>query len=218
MFRYHIKTLNEMSKDLLEEIDILIRKSFPDSTTLSDIRQQYMQVPFSVFYIKNQNTIIFVSLLFSSHPTLYLYYICVPKEFRSTGVFKRALKYLKSLFTKRGYTKFALDASEERNVNMNQKKRIAIFLSLGFRISPLKNPSPFLLHTDPKTYVNTSVGVGELVEQIGDNYIVLLNEKKKTLKLEQIKGFLSDPSSSVPDVCPMIMTLVSSSNTRKNKK
>jgi len=207
MFRYHIKNLNEISQTDLENLDILIRKSFPGSLTLSDIRQQYMNVPFSVFFVKQQAVVMFCSLLFPSHPTLYLYYICVPKEFRSTGIFTRALKYLKPLFMRQGYTKFGLDASEEKNSHMNQKKRIAIFLKMGFRLSPLKNPSPFIENTDPKTYVNTSVGVGELVEQIGDDYIILLNGLRRPLKIHQIKGCVSDLSSLEPDLCPMIMTV-----------
>ena len=217
MFRYYIENLNELSQEAVDELDILIRKSFPGSLTLSDIRQQYKSVPFSVCFVKNQNTLIFCSLLFASHPTLYLYYICVPKEFRSTGVFKRALKYLKQVFAKRKYTRFALDASEEKDAHMNQKKRINIFLSLGFRISPLKNPSPFIEHTDPKTYVRTSVGTGELVEQIGDEYFVLLNDKRRSLTLNQIKGCISDLSSSDPDLCPMTMSIVPKAGTRKNR-
>jgi len=207
MFRYFIKSLNKLDQPTLLLLDELVVKTFPNSLTLQQIKNQYSGVPFSVFYVKNEGSIILCSLIFSSRPTLYLYYISVPKEFRSTGVFKRALIYLKAKFIGLGYKKFALDASEEKDAHMNQKKRIQIFLHLGFRLSNRKNPSPFVKHADPKTYVLTNSGKAELLEVIGNQYIVLLNGEKKTITLNQIKGCVADLWSDIPDLCPMIMQL-----------
>ena len=218
MFRYDIKPLKTLDQESLEELDKLVIKTFPNSLTLAQIKQQYSSVPFSVFFVSNSGKIMLVSLLLPSNPTLYLYYICVPKQFRSQGIFKRALKYLKEVFLKQKYTSFALDASEESDNKMNQKKRLVIFSNLGFRLSSYKNPSPFESHDDPKTYVVTNQGKGELVEQVGDKYIVLLNYQKQEFSLNQIKGCVSDLWSDAPDLCPLTMKLaptVSRNLTRK---
>jgi hypothetical protein len=216
MFRYYIINLNSLEQDLLEELDTIVKVVFPNSMTLSQIKQEYTTVPFSVFFVKNEGQIIYCSLILSSHPTLYIYYICVPKKFRSSGVFKRALRYLKHMYSKNGFTSFALDASEESDPNMNQQKRLVIFSSLGFRLSKLKNKSPFKKHDDPKTYVVTLFGKGQLLEQQGDRYVALINGEKKALNLKQIKGCVSDMMSENPDICPMIMKLNQNQrNTRK---
>ena len=193
-------------------LDELVIKTFPNSLTLGQIKNQYIGVPFSVFFVKSEGSLIFCSLIFSSRPTLYLYYICVPKELRSSGIFKRALSYIKSKFIEQGYKKLALDASDEKDGLMNQKKRLEIFSRLGFRISNRKNPSPFEQHSDPKTYLVTNFGGGELIEQMGDSYVVLLNGEKKTITLNQIKGCVSDLWSNTPDLCPMILKLPLSKN------
>ena len=207
MFRYYIKNLNMLEQDVLEELDTIVKVIFPNSMTLLQIKQEYTSVPFSVFFVKNDGQVIYCSLILSSHPTLYMYYICVPEKFRSSGVFKKAFRYLKHMYTKNGFTSFALDASEESDPNMNQQKRLLIFSSMGFRLSKLKNKSPFKKHDDPKTYIVTSFGKGELLDRQGDQYLALINGEKKTLNLKQIKGCVSDMMSENPDICPMVMKL-----------
>ena len=218
MFRYYIQNLNKIDQANLILLDELVVKTFPNSLTLEQIKNQYIDVPFSVFFIKNKGDLVFCSLIFSSRPTLYLYYICVPKAYRSTGVFRKALGYLKSKFIELGYKKFALDASEEKDAHMNQKKRIQIFLHMGFRLSNRKNPSPFVKHADPKTYLVTNSGKAELLEVLGDQYIILLNGEKKTITLDSIKGCVSDLWSDLPDLCPMTMQLPLNRNkTRRSR-
>lgn len=216
MYRYYIKHLKNIDSTTLEKLDILVINSFPNSLTLEEIKKQYADTPFSVFYIIEERSIVFCSLIFSKRPTLYLYYICVPKDLQGTGVLKRALKYIKPKFSKLGYTKLALDASEEKDAYMNQKKRIQIFMNLGFKKSPLKNPSPFQTHADPKTYLDTTLGKGELVQVVDDMYIVLLNGEKKAIRLNQIRGCISDLWSDTPDICPMNMDLRKPRLTKKN--
>jgi hypothetical protein len=207
MFKYHIENLKNLDMLTIEQLDKLVMKTFPNSLTLEQIKQQYVDVPFSVFFVKSGGSIVFLSLIFSSRPTLYFYYICVPKEYRQTGIFKRAMTYIKPKYSQQGYTRFALDASEEKNSHMNQKKRIDIFMHMGFKISNRKNPSPFQQHADPRTYLLTTLGKAELLEQLSEQYIVLLNGEKRTITLKQIKGCVSDLMSDTPDLCPMIMNI-----------
>lgn len=218
MFRYFIKNINDLEHDCFEKLDSLTKACFPNSLSLSDMKHKYSTIPLLVFYIKHNKEYIYFTLLYDKRPTLYIYYICVPIQYRGKGILKRAIKYLKTVYSKKSYTSFALDASEEQESQMDQKTRIQIFSKMGFYISHLKNESPFEKHKDPKTYVVTSSGKGLLTEKKGNQYYVLINGVNAPFLIGQIDGCLSDMFSDEPDICPMKMDLLRRNSTRKNVK
>jgi hypothetical protein len=214
----HIKSLNSIDLATLEKMDVLCEEAFPNSSTLTDIKNTYSKVPFLLYYVTNLGgEIHYLTLMLPKYPTLYLYYICVPKAYRGNGIFKRAFKYLRATYIKKGYRYFALDASEESVSDTNQAQRLKIFSSFGFILSPLKNPSPFVNNADPHNYVLTKFGKGQLMEHKAGKYRVLINGNSRLVNLEDITGCVSDLSSDQPLICPMKMGL-GRGNTYSNNK
>jgi len=215
----HIISLNSIDLATLEKMDTLCQEAFPYSSTITDIKNSYGHVPFLLYYVTNTSSEIqYLTLMLQKYPTLYLYYICVPKKYRGAGVFKRAFNYLRSTYIKKGYRYFALDASEESVSDTNQAQRLKIFSSLGFRISPLKNPSPFSNNTDPNNYLVTKFGKGRLVEYKAGKYRVFINGKSHLLNLDDITGCVSDLSSDTPLICSMKMALSNRYNSKTHNK
>jgi hypothetical protein len=215
----HIISLNSIDLATLEKMDVLCKEAFPYSSNMTAIKNSYGNIPFLLYYITNSNgEILYLTLMLQKYPTLYLYYICVPKAYRGEGVFKRAFNYLRSAYIKKGYRYFALDASEESVSDTDQAQRLKIFSSFGFNLAPMKNPSPFVNNADPNNYLLTKFGKGRLVEHKAGKYLVLINGKGLLLNLEDITGCVSDLSSDAPLICPMKMQLTyNSKNKIKNK-
>jgi len=206
MVKYFIKDLHDLDSQDYADISSLFQVSFPNSVGLDGLISDYKHVGFSLFFAKSNNKVIFVTLILAKRPTLYLYYVCVCPESRGSGIFKRAYKELKAIYLKKGFTTFALDASEEENVppGMTQAKRIQIFNRLGFHIVPKKNPNPFKPHTgDLKTYVILKEGKAQLLSRNSNQYLILINGVKKAVGLGDILGCVDDMGSVGPDICPM---------------
>jgi hypothetical protein len=206
MIKYFLKDLQNIDQQDFDDISELFMVSFPNSVGLSGLINGHKQTPFSLFFARKDSLLIFVSLVFPSHPTLYLYYVCVNPNFRGTGVFKHAFRRLKTIYTKKGYTTYALDVSQEENVppGITQAKRLQIFNRLGFHLVPFKNPSPFTKHANLNTYVTLKSGRGQLLERYGDTYKILMTDGNvKKVGLGDILGCLDDLDSVGPDLCPM---------------
>ena len=222
MVKYFIRDLDKLDSQDYTDISSLFQVSFPNSVGLDGLVKNYKHVGFSMFFAKENNNITFVSLILAKRPTLYLYYVCVNPESRGSGVFKRAYKELRAIYLKKGFTTFALDASEEENVppGITQTKRIQIFNRLGFHIVTKKNPNPFKPHTgDLQTYVILKEGKAQLLTRNSNQYLVLLNGVKKAVGLGDILGCVDDMGSDGPDVCPMqtVPVLSSRGGSRKRK-
>jgi hypothetical protein len=207
MVKYFIRDLDKLEPQEYTDISSLFQVSFPNSVGLDGLVKDFIHVGFSLFFAKTDNKVSFVTLILAKRPTLYLYYVCVCPESRGSGVFKRAFKELKSIYLKKGFTTFGLDASEEENVppGMTQAKRIQIFNRLGFHIVPKKNPNPFKQNTgDLHTYVSLKEGQARLLSRTGNIYSVLMNGVQKSVVLSDILGCVEDMKSSEPDLCPML--------------
>jgi len=206
MIKYFLKDLQNIGKRDLDDISALLTVSFPNSVGLSGLINDYKETPFSLFFARKDSTLIFVSLILPSHPTLYLYYVCVNPDFRGAGVFKNAFHHLKTIYAKKGYTTYALDASQEENVppGITQAKRLQIFNRLGFHLFLFKNPSPFTKYVNKNTYVSLRTGRGQLLERYDGTYKVLMTDGTiKKVGLKDILGCLDDLDSIGPDLCPM---------------
>lgn len=212
-----IKPLSSIDSVTLVKMDALCKEAFPNSSNLTQIKNSYSNVPFLLYYVTSSDgEILYLTLMLQKYPTLYLYYICVPKAHRGSGVFKRAFKYLRTAYVKKGYRYFALDASEESVSDTNLTQRLKIFTSFGFNLSSLKNPSPFITYADPHTYLVTKFGKGHLLGSRAGKYRVSINGVSTLIDLEDITGCVSDLSSDVPLICPMKMALANTYNSRKN--
>jgi ribosomal protein S18 acetylase RimI-like enzyme len=220
MVTYYFKKFAELDNNDILDISNLFQKSFPNSVNLDGLMANYKTVPFLLFLARSGKQLLFVSLVLPKHPTVYLYYVCVNPEYRGNGVFKNAFKHLRRFFLAKGFTTFALDASEEDNVppGMTQAKRLQIFNRLGFYIVPSKNPSPFVTYTDTNTYVVLDDGNARLLGREGSTYEVFFNGATKHIKMEQIKGCVDNPSTSTPGVCPMQTVPVKRGGSRKRRR
>jgi len=221
MIKYFIKDLQGLDYQDYTDISSLFQVSFPNSIGLDGLIENYKHVGFFLFFARENTKLTFVSLILAKRPTLYLYYVCVNPESRGSGVFKRAYKQLRTIYLKKGFTTFALDASEEENVppGMTQPKRIQIFNRLGFHIVAKKNPNPFKPHTgDLQTYVILKEGKAQLLSRNSNQYLVLLNGVKKTVGLGDILGCVDDMDSVGPDVCPMQTVPVQSTRGGSRKR
>ena len=206
MGKYFLKDLQNLDSTDYNDIAELFKVNFPNSVGLDGLVSNYKHVGFQIFFERDAGSLTFVSLILAKRPTLYLYYVCVNPEHRGSGVFKRAFKNLRAMYLKKGFTTFALDASEEENVppGMTQPKRIQIFNRLGFHIVAKKNPNPFSTHTqDLQTYVILNEGRGKLIGRSGNNYTVIIDGNQKIVGLADILGCVNDYASVGPDICPM---------------
>lgn len=217
----HIKPLNSIDEITLGKMDALCMEAFPNSSNITQIKNSYSYIPFLLYYVTSSSgEILYLTLMLQKYPTLYLYYISVPKAHRGSGVFKRAFKYLRTAYVKKGYRYFALDASEESVSDTSQAQRLKIFTSFGFSLTSLKNPSPFITYADPHTYLVTKFGKGRLLGGRAGKYRVSINGMSRLMNLEDITGCVSDLSSNEQLICPMKMSLNTGNahNTKKNNR
>lgn len=218
MLHNYIEKLRTLSTEELLNIDKVIVESFPNSMTLTQIKAGFLNVPFSVYFVKKDENIVFCALILSKYPTLYLYYICVPKLVRGSGMFKKCFSYLKRLYIKKGYRYFALDASDEVGQNINQQVRLQIFSKMGFRISVKKNPSPFVKYDDMNTYLVTKKGTGRLIKFLNNRYLISINDTQFYLALDDISYSVSHIDSTESEVCPMKLSLLATKTRKINNK
>ena len=215
---YNIK---DVSDTILNKLDKMINRDCQISKySLLQLRDFAKNT--DIAYIIKKNTPIYVVLLdvFPKHKMVYIHDVCVNKQHRGKGTFKKSLLFLKNYYAEKGYTHFTLDASESiKEEELDQKSRIHIFHSAGFDIN---TKTGYFTKSGNYNTIKTIVLLdnGETVtiqKQVGDRYFVKdATEKGYFINIDQIEKCFSSDKKQI--ACPMIMHFTNKNTTRKRKR
>lgn len=209
-----IHKIKDVSDKILQKLDTLINTHCqPGKFTLTDIRDKYSKNMELLYLFENDIPLYCLLLdIFPKHKSVYIHDVCVNKEERGKGLFKKSLSLLKSHYSKLGFKTFTLDASDStKETGLDQKARIHIFHSAGFDI----NTETGLFNQSGnyelfKTIVSLDDGSKfELQSCDGDNYVVkpINGKETQTINIKQIVHCYDANLNQIS--CPMRLTLKS---------
>jgi len=215
-----IHNIKDVSDSILNKLDIMTNRDCqPGVFKLKELRDHHSKNTDILYIIEDDTPIYFLLLdLYPKHKTVYIHDVCVNKNQRGKGTFKKSLEFLKDHYAKKGYKSFTLDASDsEKEAHLNQKSRIHIFHSAGFDINTetgyFENSTDYkiiktrlLLSNNDKVTVQKKRGLKYQVRnKTGKNYYTTIDQVEKcyNAKDKQIS-------------CPMIMQIKRKRHTLKH--
>jgi hypothetical protein len=172
-----------------------------------------------LYMFEDETPVYFLLLdLFEKHKTLYIHDVCVNKEHRGKGIFKKSMGFLKRHYSKKGFTKFTLDASfSKKEAGLDQKARIHIFHSAGFNIN---TETGYFTKSGEYKVIKTNVllDTGERVElqkMVGDKYLAKNKEGTHLVQIDQIEKCFDAEGKQLS--CPMILYFKGKQGTRRKR-
>ena len=189
-YSYFIENIKNINDDILKKLD----KSQSDCWKITEMNSSISRKKqnYDVMYMIENDKIIFSTYInvYKKHKFVYLHSVCALNEYRGKGLFRKALDYIKDYYKKLGFASIKLNAGNEVENGLNQKKRVEIFNKVGFEIDPILD-----YYDDNGNYKQTKTKV-----KLDNGKIVEYNKDIKN----QVEKCYHD-STEYP--CPMILEL-----------
>jgi len=220
-----IHNIKDVSDKILDDLTTVMNRDCQvGKFTLKEIRDKYSKhTDICYLFVKDVPVYFLLLDIFPKQKIIYIHDVCKSKAQDVKGIFKSSLAFLTSHYSKKGFKKFTLDASDStKESGLNQKARIQIFSKAGFVISP--ETGLFNESGDYKT-INTIVSLtsGEKVTIQSINKVSpeTYNVKTNTNAIKQISqseivNCYDDNSNQIS--CPMMMIIPKNAGKRKTRK
>jgi hypothetical protein len=220
-----IHNIKDVSDRILDDLTTVMNRDCQvGKFTLKELRDNYSKHTDICYLFVNGEPVYFLLLdVFPKQKIIYIHDVCKSKAQEIKGIFKSSLVFLTSHYSKKGFKKFTLDASDStKESGLNQKARIHIFSKAGFVISP---ETGIFNESGDYKIINTIVSLtsGEKVTIQSKNKISqeTYNVKTDTNAIKQISqteivNCYDDNSNQIS--CPMMMDIPKSTSKRKTRK
>jgi hypothetical protein len=219
-----IQNIKNVTDEILDSLNNMMNRNCQAGKfRLRNIRAMYSTNTDILYVLENTEPVYFLLLdLFTKHKTVYIHDVCVGKQNRGKGLFKKSLASIAKHYGKKGFTSLTLDASDSnKEEGLNQKARIHIFHSAGFDINL---ETGYFTESGDYEIIDTTVGLddGQIVtlkSKTGKSYKALDKDGNPiTIDISQIANCYDGDSKQIS--CPMIMTIAKNGGkkTRRNKR
>ena len=161
-YNYFIENIKNINDDILHKLDENQSNCWKITEQNSSLNRK--KYNYDVMYMIENDKIIFSTYInvYKKHNYIYLNSVCASNEYRGKGLLRKALNFIKDYYKKLGFASIKLNAGNENDNGLNQKKRIEIFNKVGFEIDPI------LDYYDNDNYIQTKTKVkldnGKIVE------------------------------------------------------